>query len=556
MYHLKEIPHAAPGGLDLNVADGEEFSPDKLRSNIERLYMTVVIGMMSFFNHIARLRSWRERRRTAYFCTGYFVAWALDLVVPTFATLIMVLILSPEARAVLFPPAPIALVDSKTGGIQKPKAGVLGSTDSATGAPENYKGEAVEQEASNFVTGIASVALSSATGKHPQNDPPAEEGTPHDSVPDPSSMALSAANATKKANGDNPSAAKDKTKVPMETAMWTKMRPIMHGIADFADGWERMGNALEPTPPFPQNRYRIRLAALILPLLLGSFFINAYMVVKGTLFGIGFGFFGDPIITPGIHLLNEKFPNWQKMLELRNTLLKGVPTNAQLTITLLRIGEANKAPLPPPPRSDEAPPAKPANVTDEELRTTGADWPLNATPAELDAAMAHDPTTKHETGGSDIDAAKEHKHGKKGSRILNFFKGTTKGAVNTAITTDTLKAKVGSKHAKQRLGVVAKPNEDLTSGPVEFKCRYNGHKGHTYITTKATIPCIAFSTDSTIEKIGTAVRPPLLLYLFYRLEFGGKLICDLATRRPPCSVDYPRARYHGTAEEGWVWLEG
>jgi hypothetical protein len=42
MYHVKEIPHPPPGGLDLNIADEEEFSPDKLRSNIERLYMTIV----------------------------------------------------------------------------------------------------------------------------------------------------------------------------------------------------------------------------------------------------------------------------------------------------------------------------------------------------------------------------------------------------------------------------------------------------------------------------------------------------------------------------------
>ena len=42
MYHVKEIPQPPPGGLDLNIADEEEFSPDKLRSNIERLYMTIV----------------------------------------------------------------------------------------------------------------------------------------------------------------------------------------------------------------------------------------------------------------------------------------------------------------------------------------------------------------------------------------------------------------------------------------------------------------------------------------------------------------------------------
>jgi hypothetical protein len=441
------------------------------------------------------------------------VAWAIDLLVPTFAAMMMVLILSSEAREKMFPPAPIALVDSKTGGVQKPKSGVLGSTDSATGAPENYKGEAVEQEASNFVTGIASVALSSATGKHPQNGPPSDEGAPQDSVPDPSAMALSAANANQKAKGNNPHPSKDKTKVPMETAMWTKMRPIMHGLADVTDTWERFGNALSPTPPFPQNLYRIRLAALVLPLLLGSFFITSYMVVKGTTFGIGFGFFGDPAITPALRWLNRTFPNWQKLFEVRNTILKGVPTNAQLTITLLRIGEANKAPLPPPPRTDQSPPEKPIAVTDQELRATGADWPLNATSEELDAAMAHEPAVAHETGGKDIDAAKDHKHGKKGSKILNFFKGTTKGAVNTAIATDTLKAKTGSAAAKQRLGVVARANEVFTSGPVEFKCRYNGHKGHVYITTKATIPCIAFSTDSTIEKIGTKVSQTLAYWM-------------------------------------------
>lgn len=69
MYHVKEFPYPVPGNLDLNIADEEEFSPDKLRANIERLYMTVIIGLMSFGNHIARLRSWRETRRTAWFCT-------------------------------------------------------------------------------------------------------------------------------------------------------------------------------------------------------------------------------------------------------------------------------------------------------------------------------------------------------------------------------------------------------------------------------------------------------------------------------------------------------
>lgn len=166
---------------------------------------------------------------------------------PTISLTLVALIAYPPCRPILFPPAPIALVSGKTGGVQKPKAGVLGSTDSATGAPENHKGEAVEQEASNFVNGIASVALSSATGKHPQGEPPSEEneGTA-DSVPDPTSIAVAAADAKDKAAGGTPSEKHDKTKVPMETAMWTKMRPIMHGLADVTDTWERFAKYGSP----------------------------------------------------------------------------------------------------------------------------------------------------------------------------------------------------------------------------------------------------------------------------------------------------------------------
>ena len=69
MYHVKAVDRAPPGGLDLFIADEDEFSPDKLRANIERLYMTIGIGVIGFGKHIARLRSWREPRRTGAFCT-------------------------------------------------------------------------------------------------------------------------------------------------------------------------------------------------------------------------------------------------------------------------------------------------------------------------------------------------------------------------------------------------------------------------------------------------------------------------------------------------------
>ncbi len=75
MYRVKATTGPLPGGLDLNIVDEDDFSPDKLRSNLERLYMTVIIGMMGFGKHIARLRSWREPRRTIAFAVVRITRW-------------------------------------------------------------------------------------------------------------------------------------------------------------------------------------------------------------------------------------------------------------------------------------------------------------------------------------------------------------------------------------------------------------------------------------------------------------------------------------------------
>ena len=76
--------------------------------------------------------------------------------------------------------------------------------------------------------------------------------------------------------------------------------------------------------------------------------------------------------------------------------------------------------------------------------------------------MSHDPTVAHETGGSGIDASKNSKHGKKGSKILGFFKRSTRTVIQTAIGTDMLETKAGTAPAKNRLGVVPKPSEEFT----------------------------------------------------------------------------------------------
>lgn len=166
-----------------------------------------------------------------------------------------------------------------------------------------------------------------------------------------------------------------------------------------------------------------------------------------------------------------------------STLLKGIPTNAQLTVTLLRIGEANKAPLPPPPRGDEPPPDKPAELNKDDLA-------LDASHDDIHDAIHRDPN-EQPTQDQAVEAGKpKHHHGQ---HIMNFFKGSTKTGIEAKFGVDKVRAKVGSNHAKKHLGVLEKPGEEVVSGPVDFKARYHGHKGWAYFSATATIPSISFS---------------------------------------------------------------
>lgn len=174
--------------------------------------------------------------------------------------------------------------------------------------------------------------------------------------------------------------------------------------------------------------------------------------------------------------------------------MKGIPTNAQLTITLLRIGEANKAPIPPPPSSDQPPPSRPKSLN-------GDDLSLDASNDEIHAAIHQDPEEKAASEEAEANKTK-HRHGQ---HILGFFKGTTKTGVEAKLGIDKVKAKIGSNQAKNHLGILPKPSEKTLSGPVDFKARFQGHKGWVYISTTATVPSVCFSRTSS-ESTGNSEK--------------------------------------------------
>jgi hypothetical protein len=97
-----------------------------------------------------------------------------------------VLVVNRPSRKFLFPPAPLALVSGTTGNLQERKDGTIESKDSLSGASEAHKGEAVEEDARQFVTGLANLV-----------------------------------------------------KEPVQDALWKKMQPFMRILIDIIDNWER-----------------------------------------------------------------------------------------------------------------------------------------------------------------------------------------------------------------------------------------------------------------------------------------------------------------------------
>lgn len=139
----------------------------------------------------------------------------------------------------MFPPAPLAIVNSDTGGVQKPKAGVLGSHDSVTGAPERVKGEASEQEARNLMNSIGSLAVGSVVGKHDEGVP--EDAPMEDSVPDATDVTSKVADAQRTVHGEASAESHDKTRQPMNASVVNGAGQAMRILGDVVDTYERFG---------------------------------------------------------------------------------------------------------------------------------------------------------------------------------------------------------------------------------------------------------------------------------------------------------------------------
>ncbi|KAK0124803.1 hypothetical protein ONS96_008684 [Cadophora gregata f. sp. sojae] len=484
VFSVEAVSPYVARGLDLNDAWSDEYASDKITLHLQRLYLSIVLGLASFGKQVSRLRSWKETQRTSAFCSVYFVAWLLDLLMPLCLGTLMLVVSSETCRDILFPPAPRALVNMNTGGLQNPASGKLGTDDSLTGAPEKQQGEAIEEEAANFVKNVRHM-VQKAVGMHEKDQ---NEGDPLEGkVPKPVRKAVKAVKAEGTSDG-HATEEDDQTQKPMEDVLWKKANPenladmmevAPHVVGEIVDNWERFANALSPTPPFSKLSY-LRIDAVLLPLFLGSLFLSSYMVYKGTGFAIGLGIFGDPLLTPALKWLNHNVPNWVELLEPKNNILRGVPTNSQLTLALLRIGEVHNTPIPPVPTSNP-------EDADQHQAIDLEDIPVGSSPSAKVSAIQESPSTQaqHE------EKKPQPKHNKL-SKISRIFKGNTKTAVESKLAIDHVRAKVGSDKAKGHLGVLPKPKNLIYAGPSHFKARLDGKQGWLYIT-EGTQPILLYT---------------------------------------------------------------
>ncbi|KAL4950898.1 hypothetical protein BDW69DRAFT_171147 [Aspergillus filifer] len=472
--HVQAIRKDNAPQLDLRRAQEEQFPAAKLQKTIERFYVSVVVKCGLLLNHVNQLRSWREPRRTGAFGTVYLIAWLCDLLIPTITSALVAMVFVPRARKVLFPPLPKTEDVPRTETKPRPIHHV----------PEPNTEEA-DQEASAFVSGLTTTIAEGA-------DEPVQAET---AEPD----------GTVEVPGDGTDElGKPKTSPAISVTMKV--------LSDITDMSERVSNLLAPSPPFTLLAPRAQIMLILISVILVSMVLTSNMIIKTISLTIGLIFFGDPVMSRAMTLLNEKIPNWKEYLDIEKTLLKGVPTNAQLTLTLLRIGELNASPLPAPPPpgvyKNEYPSQwqlwrrKTKSIKDAESEADAEAEAASLVSSDKDSASISAQTDPSSTVSG---KSKAKAKGKKWFRILRFAKRaiTTAMKGQMAYNRAMFLTGAGSKfYAKGLISAVLErnmnlllPQPSLSEGPHTFEAKFERKRGTAVIDASSALVTSAGGKD-------------------------------------------------------------
>ncbi|WVF71771.1 hypothetical protein IAT40_006579 [Kwoniella sp. CBS 6097] len=502
---------------------------DVLRSNLERVFAAVGPSSIRGAREMQRLMSWapEERWRTGTYCAAYFTCWIFGYAIAGVCSFLIALICFPECRRYLFPPvapAPFTPPSATDPTNQKGDESLLGNVDGKTvhrSKAEQAEEQAFEatsilqayttrllfdgrkkgKEAGNSNVGEKKGESSSSSSDIDDDVPPGQPGVNRTAKQD-QSQGLESGTVVvggEKITPEKPLNEKEKKKLAQREAkrkrdeMVSKMtKATEEGLGAFADTIERFTNALSPPLPYPDSYARFKMAgAFVVPIMFLFTFVPPWIFARSATFFFGVGMWGQPLLIRGAEKFVELVPNWQELLDMRNSILSGVPTDAQLTLHLLRVAEALNAPLPRPP----APPLK--GTPKEAIKDT--------TPATVTAEDDAEVLQAEEEGGL-TEVATKAKHKTK-SHILGAFKaagkkmagiggdvavdGTKKQArINETDTSEsekggdlTTKEKIGSKVDK----LFFKGHIKDTGGEESYPCKLDGTSGHLILENRSDI---------------------------------------------------------------------
>lgn len=201
-------------------------------------------------------------------------------------------------------------------------------------------------------------------------------------------------------------------------------------------------------------------------------------------------------------LLYSNVPDWKNYINLHEyaitmlsscflgvtnctrVLLKGVPTNAQLTLTLLRIGEINSSPLPPPPG----------------YRDNEREWPIKRKKSKaLISDQKNDqdlPLELQRQYSSETPPDTKPKKRKFVFRVLKFVRRTIATAIKGHIAFDRAIAIAGSSHTKNLLGMLQNTQWKSSAffGPLKFDAKFERKRGAAVIDSSKEPPILYFTT--------------------------------------------------------------
>lgn len=396
--------------------------------------------------------------------------------------------------------------------MKEPRAGELGSTDTITGAAEAHKGEAAEAEAANLTASVAQIAISAAMGSRKprgEDTPAAASDAKEPSATEAATNAVKATIWGGQTSTDVKTA--DKTKQPMSDMIWTTARPFMRALADLADGSERLHNALSPTPPFGIGP-RLRLGVMIGAASLGSYFVTAHTVVRGAEAAFGVLFFGQPLLIRNAKALQRMVPDWVRRPAGRwpahkrspsisscdgpscgacrqtlssQSLCCGASDLRNASSDFYRLGEANQAPLPPPPSEkqyDAPPPSRTRQIAD-------------SVSEKLAGESDESGEDKLQANDSNAVAKRSPTPAYANVSLFGLAKGTSRAVAATVLGSNRVKASARATTFKRRLGFAGPPSSD---GPSEFAARFKGKKGYVAIVTSTEPPCLTFLQPSKV----------------------------------------------------------